>query len=52
MSIGHLAIKSKNTLTTNKIVLTNAGADPLVNGEIQMNATTVKAYFNGALKSL
>lgn len=51
MNIGHLAIKSKNTLTTNKIVFSDSSADPLANGEIQRNGTTVKAYSEGGVKN-
>ena len=52
MNIGHLEIKSKNTLTTNKISLEDATINPTTNGEIQRNGNTVKAYFDGGLKNL
>ena len=51
MKIKHLEIKSKNTLTTPKIVLSDAAANPTINGEIQMNGTTIKGYSGGALKN-
>lgn len=42
IKVKHLKITSMNTLTTPKIALSNAGADPASNGEIKMNSTTIK----------
>ena len=51
MKIKHLEVTGKNTFTTPKIAFTNLATDPLVNGEIQLNSTTIKGFRDGAVKN-
>ena len=52
MQVKHLDIVSSNTLTTPKIVLSEAGADPASNGEMTMNGGVIKGKSGGTVKNI
>ena len=45
-----MKVTSEHTLTTPKIIITNSSTDPVNNGEITRNGTTIKAETEGAVK--
>jgi len=47
-----LTMVATNSMTTDKLVLSDASTDPLVNGEIQNNSGVVKVKTNGVVKNL
>ena len=51
LKVKHFEVTSKNTLTTPKIIITNSSTDPVNNGEITRNGTTIKAKTGGIIKN-
>ena len=52
LNVKHLDVYGKNTLTTPKIVVTDSSADPLNNGEITRNGTTLKVKTAGVVANI
>ena len=50
LKVKHMKVTSEHTLTTPKIIITNSSTDPVNNGEITRNGTTIKAETEGAVK--